>query len=395
MNMLFIAMFPPYDRVSHAGGQTVNFYVKKFLKYADVRIITFDADKEEIISDAERNKIDLYSIPLFSNSVLTKIADYNSKRNPFHKYGNMTLRSRVKSIVKQLNALKLSGYIPDVIILEWTQIVLTVKDIKKVYNNVPIVASESDVAFLGYQRRAKYEKNLFKKIYRKLRAVNLRKRELTALKRCDLTVVQNLKDKNLLIDNGFNKAKIHVIAPFYHRSLLQRDRNSNDIVFYGAMDRLENTTAVIWFVKNVMPLINDLPCRFVIIGSKPTQEIIDLTSERVIVTGYVPSVDEFFSRSLCFVAPLLLGAGIKVKVLEALYSGIPVLTNEIGIEGIPAETGKEFFLCKSAEDYEKNIRKIFNGDVNAENIGIEIINKNFVLDDSFDKYYEKIKCLID
>lgn len=158
------------------------------------------------------------------------------------------------------------------------------------------------------------------------------------------------------------------------------------------MKRNENRSAVRWFIDNVMPLIEDLNCRFVIIGGGIDDEIKSWETNRIIVTGYVDSTDPYFSRSMCFVSPLILGAGIKVKVIEALDSGITVLTNSIGIEGIPAVTNRDYYHCETAHDYERIIRGLMNKNVKPLN-GHLFINEHFSLKNSFDDYSELIRGL--
>ena len=177
---------------------------------------------------------------------------------------------------------------------------------------------------------------------------------------------------------------------------LKRNSNNRDILFFGAMSRKENYLSAKWFVENVLPRLSDLDIRFVILGGNPPDFIKEYESQRVHITGFVDSIDSYFSDSLCFVAPLLLGAGIKIKVLEALSSGIPVLTNDIGIEGIPAQDGREFYRCLSAEDYEHRIRQIY--DHNFNEIDMEQNAKYFVEREfsyeSFSKIYrDKIETM--
>ena len=93
---------------------------------------------------------------------------------------------------------------------------------------------------------------------------------------------------------------------------------------------------------------------------------------------------------MCFVAPLNLGAGIKVKVIEAMYTGITVLTNKIGIEGINAEAGVDYYHCENAEEYAETIRKIYNDELPMIN-GKKVIEKDFSLEKSFERYALKIK----
>lgn len=159
------------------------------------------------------------------------------------------------------------------------------------------------------------------------------------------------------------------------------------------MARLENYLSAIWFMDNVMPLLEDMDIRFVVLGSNPPAELKKYESERVHITGFVDSITPFFENSVCLVAPLVLGAGIKVKILEALSSGIPVLTNDIGIEGIAAEHGKEYIHCNTPLDYERAIRKVFSdatvGDELAKNAK-RFIEKNYSIEKSLADYKERL-----
>ena len=106
----------------------------------------------------------------------------------------------------------------------------------------------------------------------------------------------------------------------------------------------------------------------------------------------------YFETSMCMVAPLQLGAGIKIKVLEGLAMGIPVLTNEIGIEGIDAKDGKEYLFCKSPEEYADSIRKIVNGTINTDLLSqnaMDFIKKHFDFQKSYEEYSARLKKLCD
>ena len=155
------------------------------------------------------------------------------------------------------------------------------------------------------------------------------------------------------------------------------------------MYRPENYQACIWFIDQVMPLLRDIDVRFVVAGNRPPKVLTSRRSERVLITGFVEDETPLFSHSMCFVSPLLTGAGIKVKNIEAISSGIPVLTNEIGIEGIPAINGKDFFLCKTPEDYSKTIHQLYeerSGFDSTQMPGKKMISESFNLDISFSNY---------
>ena len=87
----------------------------------------------------------------------------------------------------------------------------------------------------------------------------------------------------------------------------------------------------------------------------------------------------------------MLGAGIKIKVVEALSAGIPVLTNEIGIEGINAKAGKDYFYCSEAKDYIETIEKLENNPQLFSMLSTNakyFVEKNLDYEKSF-KWFEK------
>ena len=73
--------------------------------------------------------------------------------------------------------------------------------------------------------------------------------------------------------------------------------------------------------------------------------------------------------------------------------GVPVITNQIGIEGIDAENGIHYFYCETPKEYETIIRKIYEKEIDAEIIAqnaVKMINDNYNLEKSFEKYSKKI-----
>ena len=126
------------------------------------------------------------------------------------------------------------------------------------------------------------------------------------------------------------------------------------------MGRNENYASAIWFIKNVLYKIKDPDVRLIILGSRPHPSLQKYAGNRVVITGFVDDIRPYFQHSLCLVAPLILGAGVKIKIIESLTAGLPILTNDIGIEGIPAEDGKSYYHCNTPDDYIEKIQFLLN-----------------------------------
>lgn len=402
--ILYISMCLPFDRAFHAGGKTLNYYVNKFADDPENEVTLIAKvlpDEEPFIQSVNpKIKLHLVSTPKSgTKKMLCYLKSLNSKYNPVYKYGNTLTKEIYDQIERELKSLKSQGYKPNIVILEWTSILLFIDRVKRYFPDAKYVASEHDVTFLGKERKFQAAEGLINRRIKKASYRNIKSRELSAISSCNLVVTQNQKDRLLLEQNGVSSDILGVIAPYYDRfPSSKRTPNNRDIIYYGAMNRVENSSSALWFIDNVLPNLSDCNIRFIVIGNKPPKELLDRQNDRVVVTGFVDDPAPLFENSMCLVAPLLLGAGVKVKIIEALSAGIPVLTNDIGIEGIDARDGIEYFRCITAEDYESVIRKMINEEIDSTQItnnAIEMIERSYDLKKSFSKYSNRVYSLIE
>lgn len=109
------------------------------------------------------------------------------------------------------------------------------------------------------------------------------------------------------------------------------------VLFVGNFAHEPNVDAVIWFAREVWPLVRGRrpDSRLYLVGAAPTAAIEALAGEDIVVTGQVSEVElaEHYARARLVVAPLRFGAGIKGKVLEAMYHGVPIVTTTTGAQG--------------------------------------------------------------
>lgn len=394
VKLLWMSMFAPISTASSGGSQTFNYYFKQFMQdnRFEIRLISCGMYKEREV--VERENSDIIHYIIYWNDPtkrkISKLMNIESKINIFNRNAQLISNTDQKEIKQTLFEYKNSGFIPDVVILEWTNMVMLASMIRDVFPSCKIVASEHDVTFIGYQRKMEYFSGIRRFIW-KLKYQHEKKLEIKNLELCDLVLPHNADNKEILVAEGLDDSKIQGLVPYYtNMTLVKRESNYRDILFFGAMSRPENSLSAKWFIDKVLPQLRDLDVRFVILGSNPPENLKQLESERIHITGFVDSVEPYFTKSMCLVAPLILGAGIKIKVLEALSSGIPVLTNYLGIEGIPAERNKDYFYCADPAEYERVIRKIYNGEI--DEISLESNAKDFIKNHfSVDKFSETYK----
>lgn len=383
--LLWISQYVPYDSVPHAGGQIENYYLKELHAKGDfdIKLYTFANEKEIVKIDLEKYGIDS-DISVFSWTGIKGKAlvwlNRLSKAWIFRKHAGLNCVYFPINMMHRIRKLSATGYIPDIVVLQWTEISLISDEVKKIFPNAKIVCIEEDVCFLGQERRLDSAANLLRKKFYRFKYNAVKKAELRMLNSADLVILNNHKDEKLLYQNGFS-GNAWVWCPYFNNMIqIQREQANKDILFYGAMFREENWKSAIWFIDYVMPLIEDKDVQFVIAGNRPNEQLKRRENDRIKVLGFVENVEPYFQKSMCLAASLVLGAGVKIKVLEAMSSGIPVLTNTIGIEGINAEDGKEYFFCEKPEEYAETIRKLIDGTINSNEVATNskgFIEKNY------------------
>lgn len=358
--LFWISLRAPYDAVPHAGGKTHNYYLKKLNETGlfSIRLASFCYPEEIKKIDLDQYKIENKIFVLDKGSIslmLRKILSIVGAPVSLVQYAGV--RYSIKKICKRYSKLQ---YKPDIIILQWTEIVMLYKQIRRYFPESKFVCIEEDVTFLKMMRKYQRARGI-KRIFIKIQYDILKHKEIEGLSSADLVVLNNDKDCKLVLSEGISEAKTFVSIPYF--SDLSENvykAESQNILFYGAMNRQENEEAVFWIIDNILPeLIKKMPgIKLIILGANPSQRILEKSNEYIEITGFVDDITPYFCNALCMVAPLQMGAGIKIKILESLSAGLPTLTNQIGIEGIPAIDMQDYLYCEYAEDYVSAILKL-------------------------------------
>jgi glycosyltransferase involved in cell wall biosynthesis len=132
------------------------------------------------------------------------------------------------------------------------------------------------------------------------------------------------------------------------------------ILFVGSMNYHANIDAVIWFSRAAWPEIAcDHPdLHFTIVGRDPATAVRALASDRIHITGTVDDVRPFYASAAVAVAPLRSGSGTRLKILEAMASGVPVVSTRLGAEGLEVQDDVHLLLADSGPEIAAAVRRI-------------------------------------
>ena len=161
---------------------------------------------------------------------------------------------------------------------------------------------------------------------------------------------------------------VKAITAYVYENFLDRIEEDfakrEGLLFVGGFAHPPNADAVLWFVREVFPLIRKAlgKVNFYVVGSRVTDEIQALHSpeQGVIIRGFVSDEELAALYQSCRIVavPLRYGAGVKGKVVEALYHGAPVVTTSVGSEGIP-QAGEVMEVADGAEAFAAAVIRLY------------------------------------
>ena len=132
------------------------------------------------------------------------------------------------------------------------------------------------------------------------------------------------------------------------------------LIFVGYYFNESNRDAVHWFVRTVWPQLKKKhpQLKFYIVGRGATSSIRKLARRdpQIVVTGEVQDIRPYLARAKVFICPIRIGSGFRAKILEAMASGVPVVSTALGAEGIPAGGGETLLLADTPGQMLKCIR---------------------------------------
>jgi sugar transferase (PEP-CTERM/EpsH1 system associated) len=120
-----------------------------------------------------------------------------------------------------------------------------------------------------------------------------------------------------------------------------------EILFVGSMSYAPNVDAAEYFCREVLPLVTaEVPDVGVsLVGANPAPSVARLASDCVRITGFVPDVRPYYAAASAVVVPLRVGGGIRMKILEGLALGAPMVSTAIGAEGLGLSNGRELLIA--------------------------------------------------
>lgn len=354
--ILFVSAHAPTNHYPQAGQKIALRHLEDYIHAGAIVDVVVIANQAEITAATDLVSLVGNNLYAYSLNRWDKFISCST-----HLHIPLKFATRCQNIVaKQLLQL-LQTYTYDVVHFEYPHAAVYLQYMQPLINSpaTKIIISVHDLIFQSFLRQA--EKNYIlgieaAKLFQYERNLYSAAKEIWVLSQKDRDILTSLfaiaETKILVnppkINKFFSQIKRHP-AKIEHKSLL----------FWAAMDRPENEQAILNFVNKCFRYLleKDPNFKLYIVGAKPSAKVSGLASQQIIVTGFVEDPTPYFEQVQIGIVPLLEGAGIKLKTLEMLAAGLPVIATTIGAEGVDS-TNKNLIVNDNFDDWVKLINQL-------------------------------------
>lgn len=188
------------------------------------------------------------------------------------------------------------------------------------------------------------------------------------------------------------------IDPVFLQHLGPSDAKKYDILFTGNMSYRPNVESAKFLVNDIMPLVwlNHPSAVVCLAGANPSNQVLNLKSERVIVTGWVDDISKIYCQSRVFVAPMLVNTGLQNKLLEAMACEVPCVTTSLANNALRAQPELEVAIANDKDGFAKAIAKILDDDEFRRKLasgGKSYVKENFSWEKSASEFLNAFKAI--
>ncbi|MDD5431445.1 MAG: glycosyltransferase family 4 protein [Candidatus Omnitrophica bacterium] len=233
---------------------------------------------------------------------------------------------------------------------------------------IPLILDEQNVEYILMKNLFSIEKPGLRKVSRYFDFLATRIFEEKLLNKFEAVTVASENDAFIL--NRLSKREYSLVpngVDLEYWKYGYKRNNSKKLVFSGGMSYFPNVEAMSYFLEDIFPKIleKDPSVRLVIAGKNPSLELkkqVKIFGDTVCLTGFLEDMRPIMYEASVFVVPIRAGSGTRLKILEAMAAGIPVISTSKGAEGLRVTNGENIIIADTAHEFVKYVLELVNND---------------------------------
>ena len=359
MKILQICNKAPFPANDGSSIAMANMALGLISSGAEVRIISLNTRKHNKSSDylPEQFTLNKNYFIFDCNTSPTLMGAFRSlfSKNSYF-LSRFYFRSFEDIIIRQVDEFN-----PDIIQFEGLSMCVYLDKLKN-STSAKNVLRAHNIEYRIWERHVDNLRNPFKKWYILNQLNKLKKFEINVFNSSDAVVAITKEDEFQI--NKLSKSKTHValtgIQLKNYTTADNDDKNKNSVFHFGGMDWIPNQEAVDWFLENCWDkILQEIPdCNLIIAGRNIPKKYFQLNVKNICIIPDVPHSEEIYNNYNVMIVPLLSGSGLRIKLIEGMSYGKPIVSTTIGAEGIPYEAEKELLVSDDAEGFSNNVIRL-------------------------------------
>lgn len=360
------------------GGRVYTYHlITQLMKHCQVHMLESNPDREEMLvgSDApyahvvERvrstNQMPEWSPRRFFTYLWPIVRNLFASREPlcFTLFNEQRLEQKAKELMQ-------SGRF-DIAVADGIGLAAMFEDWRS-ERRIPAVLIQHTVESVMWGRVAELQRNPFTLLFYHEMARRLRRREPELCRVFDgVTAISLIDAEHMRRTYGMTNVLGVVpvgapaVSPDVPDSVITLPAVPI-IAFVGGMNYQPNADAAFWFIREVLPLILQArpEVKFRVIGREPPNALLRVANANasVEVTGTVEEVLPLLRECSMLVVPLRAGSGVRLKIMESLSAGLPIVSTTVGAEGLPLENGQDILIADDAAAFAQAVLRLLQDD---------------------------------
>ncbi|MFA5360290.1 MAG: glycosyltransferase family 4 protein [Patescibacteria group bacterium] len=364
MKILILSPFLPWPLES--GGKTRIFnLVKRLVSYRVEIVLLFISNTKIVDEQIEELKTLIPSIKIISlvdrRSIWRKLCYYFLLLFKLDSFCYQSIKKQIKSVIDDENI--------DIIQYEFLQSAKKLPEKIKIKKFLVV----HEIISLKLFREAMTTSSPFKKTILYLKSSLMQFGERASYKKFDFLITMSEVDKSYL--QKYFQGPIEIVpngASSPANEIKKHPRKINQIYIMGWFGNVQNIDSLDYFLKDIYPILKKekVSLRLAIIGRdlpKKYQELVNINEAKYYEFIESAKLDEILSDSV-LLAPLRFAGGTRLKILEAMARGNPVVSTNIGAEGLEVENNKNILLADNPVKFAECIIRLIKEPSLADNL---------------------------